>query len=63
MIGQGQQSCCQRAVQGASHFVDGVPAIRVKVGPPDIADKQRVPGEYEPWLTTAGVIGYQVRVM
>ena len=63
MVREAEQPLRERAVERPRHRVDGRVAVRVQVGPPRVADEQRVAGEHEPGLVAPGVVRHQVRVM
>jgi len=63
VIGKRQQPPGERAVERASHLLDGVLPVGVEVRAAGVADKQRVAGEHEPRLLAARVVGDEVGVV
>ena len=49
--------------QRARHVVDGLVAVSVEIGAPDIANQQSVPGEGEPRVVSSSVVRNQIRVV
>ena len=63
VVRQRQQSLGERPVQRARHLVDRVIAVSMQVGPPCIADQQRISGQDEPRVVATRVIGDHIDVV